>query len=65
VPDFPGGSYASISTSRCKYSVSGKKFINQGAKPNIEIYSTIDDILEQNDVVLEKALEVMRGKMQE
>ncbi len=61
----PISGHAHICTHRCKYSLSGKKFVNEGIKPDIEIYPTIDDILEHNDVVLEEAVVVIRAKMQE
>jgi len=57
VSGLPGGGYARICTRRICYPVSEKRFVNSGVKPDIEIKQTIDDYLNDKDVVLEKAIE--------
>jgi len=56
VSGLPGGGYARICTRRICYPLSGKRFVNSGVKPDIEIKQTIDDYLNGKDVVLEKAI---------
>ncbi len=57
ISGLPGGGYARICTRRICYPISGKRFVNGGVKPDIEIKQSIDDYLEGRDVVLEKAIE--------
>lgn len=56
VPDLPGGGYARICTRRICYPISGKRFVNQGVKPDIEVKPTIEDYLNDKDVVLDRAI---------
>lgn len=60
IPDLPGGGYARICSRRCKYPISGKQFINSGIIPDITIYPTIEDMLSNKDVVLEKGIELVK-----
>ncbi len=60
----PGGGYARICTRRICYPVSGKRFVNSGIKPDIEIKQTVDDYLKEKDVVLDKAIEVINTATQ-
>jgi len=65
VPGLPGGGYARICTRRICYPISGKRFVNSGVKPDIEVKQTIDDYLNDKDVVLEKAIEVINNATQQ
>jgi carboxyl-terminal processing protease len=60
VPGLPGGGYARICTRRICYPISGKRFVNSGVKPDIEVKQTIDDYLNGKDVVLIKAIEEIK-----
>ena len=53
----PGGTLGSICAKR-DYFLDNTKFVGYGLQPDIYIRPTIDDILNNNDVVLEKALEL-------
>jgi len=55
VSGLPGGGYARICTRRICYPISGKRFVNSGVKPDIEVKQAINDYLANKDVVLEKA----------
>ena len=63
LPDFPNGGWARICTIRNTYPYSNKGFVNKGIEPDIKVCPNIQDILENNDVVLNKALEVIRKKL--
>jgi carboxyl-terminal processing protease len=56
-----GGSYF-ICTKKDTYP-DGRKFVGIGIIPDIEIEPTIEDVLEGNDVILNKALEVLLKKI--
>lgn len=56
VPGLPGGGYARICTRRICYPISGTRFVNSGVKPDIEVKPTIEDYLNNKDVVLERAI---------
>ncbi len=56
IQGLPGGGYARICTRRICYPLSGKRFVNQGVKPDIEVKQTINDFLVGKDVVLERAV---------
>jgi hypothetical protein len=56
IPGLPEGLGARICTIRLCYPISGKRFVNSGVKPDIEVKLTIDDYLNGRDVVLEKAV---------
>ncbi len=57
VPGLPGDGYARICTRRICYPISGKRFVNSGIKPDIEVKQTIDNYLKGNDLILKKAVE--------
>jgi len=59
-----GGGYARICTRRICYPISGKRFVNSGVKPDIEVKETIDDYLNGKDVVLIRAIEEINGAIQ-
>jgi carboxyl-terminal processing protease len=65
VPGLPGGGYARICTRRICYPISGKRFVNNGVKPDIEVKQTINDYLNDKDVVLEKAIEEINNATQQ
>ena len=58
--ELPGGGGARICTKRDTYP-DGREFVGIGVIPNIEIEPTRQDITEERDVVLEKALEVLNS----
>ncbi len=60
IPGLPGGGYARICTRRICYPLSGKRFVNCGVKPDIEVKQTIDDYLNTKDVVLERAIKEIK-----
>ena len=64
VPGLPGGGYARICTRRICYPISGKRFVNSGVKPDIEVKQNIDDYLNGKDVVLIKAIEEIKKATQ-
>lgn len=64
VPGLPGGGYARICTRRICYPISGKRFVNGGVKPDIEVKQTIDDYLNGKDVVLIRAIEEINSAIQ-
>jgi len=57
VNGLPGGGYARVCTRRICYPISGKRFVNQGITPDIEVKPTIDDYLNNKDVVLQRAID--------
>lgn len=60
VPGLPGGGYARICTRRICYPISGTRFVNGGVKPDIEVKPTVEDYLNDKDVVLERAIEEIK-----
>jgi hypothetical protein len=56
VPGLPGGGSMRICTRRICYPISGKRFVNCGVKPDIEVKQTIEDYLNGKDVVLDRAI---------
>jgi hypothetical protein len=63
VPGFPGGGYARICTRRCLFPYSKEPFVNKGIQPDIEIIPNIMDIINDNDVVLKRALDEIKAKL--
>jgi len=57
ISGLPGGGSARICTRRICYPISEKRFVNSGIKPDIEVKQTIEDYLNEKDVVLERAIE--------
>ena len=60
--ELPGGGGARICTKRDTYP-DGREFVGIGVIPDIEIVPTPQDIAEERDAVLEKALEVLNSKV--
>jgi C-terminal processing protease CtpA/Prc len=54
--------FARVCTRRICFPYSGKPFVNEGIQPDIFIQQTIDDYLNNKDVVLEKAIEYLQSK---
>ncbi|OFY51789.1 MAG: hypothetical protein A2W85_09005 [Bacteroidetes bacterium GWF2_41_31] len=63
VEDLSGDIIARICTRRCKFPYSGKPFIIFGIQPDITLYPTITQILNNQDVVMDKGIEVVRAKL--
>ncbi len=59
--NLPGGGSARICTKRDEYP-DGRQFVGYGIKPDLEIESTIEDIIKGKDSVLDKGVQVVRGK---
>ncbi|MBI9053912.1 MAG: hypothetical protein JEY96_08860 [Bacteroidales bacterium] len=62
VPNLPNGGYCRICTRRICYPYSGKRFVNHGVIPDVIVNETIGNIIKSNDVVLEKAIEILKDK---
>ena len=58
--ELPGGGHARICTKRDTYP-DGREFVGIGVIPDVEIEPTRQNIAEERDVVLEKALEVLNS----
>jgi carboxyl-terminal processing protease len=56
VDGLPGGGYARICTRRICYPYSGKRFVNSGVKPDIEVKPGISDYMQKKDVIQERAV---------
>ena len=63
IQNYPNDGYARICTRRICYPYSGKPFINEGIKPDIEVKPNIKEYLSGKDVVLDKAIEVINNKI--
>lgn len=61
VPGLPGGGLARICARRICYPISGKRFVNSGVKPDIEVKQTIEDYLNKKDTVLERAIKEIKN----
>jgi carboxyl-terminal processing protease len=62
ISGLPGGGYARICTRRICFPLSGKRFVNSGIKPDIEVKQSIEDYLISKDVVLERAIKEIKVK---
>lgn len=60
--ELPGGGQARICTLRETYP-DGREFVGIGIKPDIEVKTTIPDVLSGKDAALEKAIEIMKGRL--
>lgn len=60
VIQFEEGVYARICTRRQFFPYSKKLFIGEGIIPDIEIFPSIDDLMEGKDIVLERGVEEVR-----
>lgn len=56
IPGLPAEGYARICALRICFPISGKPFVNSGIKPDIEVKQTIEDYLNDKDVVLDRAI---------
>ena len=54
--------FARVCTRRICFPYSGKQFVNEGIQPDILIRQSIEDYLDNKDVVLEKAVEYLQAK---
>ena len=54
--------FACVCTRKVCFPYSGKPFVNEGIKPDIFIQQSIEDYLNNKDVVLEKAIEWLKQK---
>lgn len=59
--DLPGGGSARVCTKQDTYP-DGREFVGYGVKPDVEITPTLDDYLNNRDVVLERALKYLKEK---
>ena len=59
--DLPGGGSARVCTKKDTYP-NGKEFVGYGIQPDIEIKKTLNDYLEKEDPVLQKALNYLKKK---
>lgn len=59
--ELPGGGSARICTKKDVYP-DGREFVGYGVIPDIEVKQSIDDLLENRDVVLQKAIEFLNKK---
>lgn len=60
--NLPNEPLARISTLRILFPLSMKPFVNMGIVPDIEIKESFEDYLQFEDVVLDKALQVLKSK---
>lgn len=60
--DLPGGGSARVCTKRDTYA-DGTDFVGVGVKPDIEVKPTVQSLISGKDVVLERAVEVLKAKM--
>ena len=58
----PGGGSARICTLKATYP-DGHEFVGYGISPHVYVEPTVEDILNHRDVVLEKAIELLREKI--
>ena len=56
MPGLPGDGYGRICTRRICFPLSGKRFVNSGIKPDIEVKQSIEDYLQERDAVLNRAI---------
>lgn len=59
--ELPGGANARVCTKKDTYP-DGTEFVGYGIKPDIEIKQTLDDYINNRDIVLEKAVEFLKKK---
>ncbi|MCC8061964.1 MAG: hypothetical protein LIO68_01800 [Rikenellaceae bacterium] len=60
VIELPHGAWARICTLRITFPYSGKPFVGEGIRPDIEVRETPEAFFSQRDLTMEKALEVIR-----
>lgn len=59
--ELPNGGVARVCTKKDTYP-NGKEFVGYGIQPDITVKKTLNDYLHDKDVVLEKAIEFLKGK---
>jgi carboxyl-terminal processing protease len=59
--ELPGGGSARICTKKDTYP-DGRVFVGVGIKPDIEVNPTVEDYLKNQDKVLERAINLLKGK---
>jgi len=60
--NLPGGGSARVCTKRDTYP-DGREFVGYGISPHVYVEPTVEDILKDRDIVLEKAIEILRRKI--
>ncbi len=60
--DLPGGGRARVCTKKDVYP-NGKEFVGYGVSPDIVVKPTLDEYLQNKDIVLQKATEYLVGKL--
>jgi len=63
IPGLPGGGFARICARRCKYPYSLKPFVNEGIQPDIRVFRTVEEILNGEDVALNKGISEIRDRI--
>ena len=61
--DLPGGGTARVCTKKDTYP-DGREFVGYGIKPDIIVKTTLDDIFNKKDPVVDKAVEYLKKKFQ-
>lgn len=59
--DLPGGGAARVCTKKDTYP-DGREFVGYGIKPDIEVKSTVNDFINNNDPIIKKAIEYLTLK---
>lgn len=62
--ELPGGGSARICTKKDVFP-DGREFVGYGIIPQIEVAPTVEDFIQTRDRALEKAVEVLKGKLQD
>ena len=60
--ELPGGASARICTKKDVFP-DGREFVGYGIIPQVEVSPTVEDFIQNRDPVLEKAVEVLKGKL--
>ena len=60
--ELPGGGSARVCTKRDTYP-DGREFVGYGVMPHVSVEPSVEDLLSDRDVVLERGIEVLRGEM--
>ena len=60
--DLPGGGSARVCSKRDTYP-DGREFVGYGVTPHVTVEPTVEDILADRDITLEKGLEVLKEKI--
>ena len=60
--DLPGGGTGRVCTKKDTYP-DGREFVGYGVKPDIEVKTTVNDFINNNDPVVKKAIEYLTSKI--